>query len=197
MSRIAASSPLPTTPAPLALAQARALVAAIADPEIPVLTLADLGILREVSVLDDGTPGFRVVITPTYSGCPATARIIADIRNTLLAAGAAQVVVETRLSPAWSSTWLSPDARERLRAYGIAPPACGGSGAAVPGVAPAVAPVVTPVHWQPARRPPEPVPCPRCGSRETEALSTFGATACKALHRCRSCQEPFEYFKPI
>ncbi|MCU0868637.1 MAG: phenylacetate-CoA oxygenase subunit PaaJ [Burkholderiales bacterium] len=151
---------------------------AVLDPEVPVLSVVELGIVRAVSV-DAMTGAADVVVTPTYSGCPATEVIADAIRDALLAAGATQVAVRTQLEPAWTTDWLAPGAAEKLRAYGIAPPGARADGAAV-------------VRFVP-RRP----PCPRCGSRATEQLSRFGATACKALYRCTDCREPFEHFKPI
>ncbi len=154
--------------------QAWQTLAAVMDPEVPVLSVCELGIVRDVHA--DAT-GVDVVVTPTYSGCPATRVIESSIREALLDAGAAEVRVSTRLAPAWTTDWLSAEAREKLRAHGIAPPV---------GDAPVGVQVI---RFQPA--------CPRCGSRRTERLSAFGATACKALHRCVDCREPFEYFKPI
>lgn len=152
------------------LAAVRAIVGAIPDPEIPVVTLADLGILRDV-VLEDGSP--LVLLTPTYSGCPATEAIAAQVREALDAAGFADARVRTVLSPAWSTDWIGEDARRKLRDYGIAPPACSaGCG---------------------ARTPPA---CPRCGSAEVEMVSRWGSTPCKAHYRCVACREPFDYFKP-
>ena len=130
----------------------------VADPEIPVVSVVDLGIVRSV---ERG----RVVITPTYTGCPATEVIERDIRAALDAAGYRHVAVETALSPAWTTDWITPAGREKLRAYGVAPPTRGS------------------VH------------CPQCGSGQTEEISRFGSTACKALWRCRDCAEPFDLFK--
>ena len=150
------------------------VLAGVMDPEVPVLSVCDLGIVRAVEVADDE---LRVVVTPTYSGCPATEVIKASIREALLAAGAARVRVETRLAPAWTTDWIGPEAQEKLRLHGIAPPGrCAPAGQAV-------------IHFHPA--------CPRCRSRRTERLSEFGATACKALHRCLDCREPFEAMKAI
>ena len=159
--------------------QAWKVLEAVPDPEIPVVSVIELGIVREVDAAADGQ--LRVVVTPTYSGCPATEVIAEDIRNALLTAGAGSVSVETRLSPAWTTDWIATDAREKLRAYGIVPPgersACDGA---------------RPIHF--VRRQ---LPCPRCGSTDTARISEFGSTACKALYRCKDCLEPFEYFKPI
>ncbi len=158
----------------LSEARAWAALAAVPDPEIPVISVTELGIVREIAVDDDRV---RVTVTPTYAGCPATEAIAADIAQALRRAGAAEVVVDTRLSPSWTTDWLSDVAKEKLREYGIAPPARGAS--------------ERPLTFQPR------IPCPRCGGRATERLSAFGATACKALYRCTECREPFEYFKPI
>lgn len=161
-------------------AQAWEILKRVPDPEIPVISVTELGIVRDVQVSDADVD---VVVTPTYSGCPATEAIERSIREALSAAGAAQVRVTTQLSPAWTTDWITPAARDKLRAYGIAPPG----------------PVVAPPAGQPLRFMPRPAQadCPRCGSADTERLSAFGATACKALYRCRACREPFEYFKPL
>jgi ring-1,2-phenylacetyl-CoA epoxidase subunit PaaD len=150
----------------------------VADPEIPVISVTDLGIVRDVVTDGDDV---AVVVTPTYAGCPATEVIRASIEEALRAAGAASVHVSTRLDPPWTTDWITPDARKRLRQYGIAPPHT-------------VALDEQPIFFT-ARR--QPVECPRCRSDDTERLSQFGATACKALYRCRTCREPFEYFKPL
>ena len=149
----------------------------VPDPEIPVVSVCGLGIVRDVAVDGDLV---RVVVTPTYSGCPATEVIAASIREALLAAGAGAVRIETRLSPAWTTDWITPAARASLAAYGIVPP--GERDTA--GV-------------QPIRIIARTVSCPRCGGRPTTQLSAFGATACKALYRCEVCREPFEVFKAI
>jgi ring-1,2-phenylacetyl-CoA epoxidase subunit PaaD len=146
--------------------------ASVVDPEIPVLTIADLGVLRDVTV-NDGC--VEVAITPTYSGCPAMNMIGLEIELALQRAGFADAKVRTVLSPAWTTDWMSEDGRRKLREYGIAPPLVAGSRRALFGI--------------------EPVACPQCGSKDTEVLSEFGSTACKALWRCKSCREPFDYFK--
>jgi ring-1,2-phenylacetyl-CoA epoxidase subunit PaaD len=151
--------------------RALAALQAVTDPEIPVLTIADLGILREVSVHDDMV---EVTITPTYSGCPAMNMIALDIETALARAGIA-ARIRTSLTPAWTTDWLTDAARVKLAAYGIAPPEHTASRRALFGEA----------------RP----TCPRCGSAETELISAFGSTACKSLHRCRACREPFDAFK--
>jgi ring-1,2-phenylacetyl-CoA epoxidase subunit PaaD len=159
----------------LSEAQAWRVLAAVPDPEIPALSVTDLGIVREVREHDDA---LTVVVTPTYSGCPATEAIASAIRDALHEAGAPEVRIQTRLAPAWTSDWLTPQAAEKLRAYGIAPPLAAQAGQAL------------------RFAPPAP-PCPRCGAKRTTRLSEFGATACKALYRCETCREPFEYFKAI
>ena len=174
------------------------------DPEIPVVNLREMGILRRVR-RESGTGGALVVdITPTYSGCPAMRQMALDIEEALAPRFGA-VRVQTHLSPAWSTDWITPEAREKLRAWGIAPPVsqvgagtCGNGASAhasAPGAAPGAA---TGQALQFALRAttPEPVPCPRCGSVETMAVAQFGSTACKALYRCLACHEPFDYFKP-
>lgn len=152
--------------------QAWAVLDTVMDPEVPVLSVRDLGIVREVRVAGAHVD---VAVTPTYTGCPATEVIAQSIREALLAAGATSVRVETRLSPPWTTDWLSPEAADRLAQHGIAPP-CRHDAAAL-----------RPVRFLPR--------CPRCGAGRTEELSRFGATACKALYRCLECREPFEYFK--
>jgi ring-1,2-phenylacetyl-CoA epoxidase subunit PaaD len=157
-------------------AQAWQVLEQVADPEIPVVSVCDLGIVREVR--RDGQQ-LTVIVTPTYSGCPATELIQDEIRHALVTAGASSVEVQTRLSPAWSTDWISAAGRHKLREYGIVPPQAANGGV------------------QPIRVVPRSIECPRCGSRETTRLSQFGSTACKALWRCEQCKEPFEYFKPI
>jgi ring-1,2-phenylacetyl-CoA epoxidase subunit PaaD len=164
------------TGASITAVQAWAILGRVPDPEIPVISVTELGIVRDVQATDDVVD---VVVTPTYSGCPATEVIERSIREALTAAGAAEVRVTTRLAPAWTTDWIEPQAREKLRIYGIAPPGTTGAG-----------------QEQPLQFVPR-IDCPRCGSADTERLSQFGATACKALYRCRSCREPFEYFKPL
>lgn len=158
-------------------------LADLADPEIPVVSLSELGILRGVRTGTDGVP--EVVITPTYSGCPAMGQIEDDVRAALANAGLTARVV-TQLAPAWTTDWMSEAAREKLRAYGIAPPQCGSEPPA------ATAPLK--FSRQALRR--ETVPCPQCGSTHTTETSPFGSTACKAMYRCLDCLEPFDYFKP-
>jgi ring-1,2-phenylacetyl-CoA epoxidase subunit PaaD len=145
-----------------------AILAGVPDPEIPCVSVLDLGIVRDVS-------DARVVITPTYTGCPATIAIEQSIRKALNDNGYAAVAIETTLSPPWSTDWISDEGREKLRAYGIAPPPKGANAAALKNAAPAE--------------------CPRCGSSNTEELSRFGSTPCKALWRCKACAEPFDRFK--
>jgi ring-1,2-phenylacetyl-CoA epoxidase subunit PaaD len=161
------------------LAAAREIASAVPDPELPMLTLADLGILRDVTA-----DGHRLVvtITPTYSGCPALREIAEDLRRRLIQSGFSDVTVRTALAPAWSSDWITAEGRRKLREAGIAPPGPAPSG-----------PV--PLTLGPVRR--ERVACPRCGSAETTQTAAFGATACKALFRCETCREPFEYVKEI
>jgi ring-1,2-phenylacetyl-CoA epoxidase subunit PaaD len=156
--------------------QAWDVLSRVADPEIPVISVTELGIVREVRA--EGAT-VEVIVTPTYSGCPATEAIERSIAEALRDAGAADVRIETRLAPAWTTDWIAPEAREKLRRYGIAPPGA------------TLAADAQPVTFAPR------IDCPLCGSRNTERLSAFGATACKALYRCRDCLEPFEHFKPI
>lgn len=144
------------------------ILASVPDPEIPAVSVLDLGIVRDVNEA-------RVLITPTYTGCPATLAIEQAIRTALDAAGFEAVAIETTLSPPWSTDWISDAGREKLRAYGIAPPPKGAAAASLKNNAPAE--------------------CPRCGSSNTEELSRFGSTPCKALWRCKACAEPFDRFK--
>jgi ring-1,2-phenylacetyl-CoA epoxidase subunit PaaD len=155
----------------------------VLDPEVPAISVTELGIVREVIAHDDG---LEVVVTPTYSGCPATEVIAAAIADAVDAAGLGPARITQRRAPAWTTDWITPEGREKLRVYGIAPP--GACGAAAEGGAANVAPI---------RLMARNVPCPRCGSAQTERLSAFGSTACKALYRCVACREPFEHFKPI
>lgn len=156
-------------------ARAREVAAAVTDPELPMLTLEDLGVLRDVSVDDAGA--VDVAITPTYSGCPAMETIRTDLVDVLSQAGYRQVCVEFVLAPAWTTDWMTDAGRDKLAAYGVAPPE--------------------------RRRPDGPVPlqlsvrCPQCGSLDTRESSRFGSTACKSLWVCRSCREPFDRFKPL
>ena len=152
----------------------------VLDPEVPALSVCDLGIVREI--IDDGA-GLEVVLTPTYSGCPATEVIERSVLDALAAADLGPARVSLRRAPAWTTDWMSAEGKTKLRSYGIAPP-----GPSLPDGA------------QPIRivgRRAEVVACPRCASLSTERLSAFGSTACKSLYRCLACREPFEFFKPI
>jgi ring-1,2-phenylacetyl-CoA epoxidase subunit PaaD len=152
------------------------LLRAVPDPEIPVLSIVDLGIVRHVRHEADGR--LHVGITPTYSGCPATDAIRSAVRAVLDAHGYPQAALDEVLAPPWSSDWLTPEAHRKLAAFGIAPPEEALS---------------SPRHlWQAPQ-----VRCPRCGSRDSQRLSEFGSTPCKAHYRCRACAEPFDYFKCI
>ncbi len=169
-----------------------AWLADVADPEIPVISVIDLGIVRDVQVSDDGA--CIVTITPTYSGCPAM-QVIADaVTAALMGHGVARVELRTQLSPAWTTDWMSAQGKAKLKEYGIAPPAQqvidisglrtgSGSGSAL---ADAVRRGVRAIPK---------VVCPRCGSSHTENTSQFGSTPCKALYKCLDCREPFDYFK--
>ncbi len=147
----------------------------IPDPEIPVISIVELGIVRDVS--KDETGRVTVSITPTYSGCPAMMAIEKDIKTTLMAEGYQDVVVKLVYSPVWTTDWIPEVAKEKLRQYGIAPPVESTSDKSV-----------LSLH-------PRTVPCPRCGSIQTTMVSAFGSTACKSLYKCLSCLEPFDYFK--
>jgi ring-1,2-phenylacetyl-CoA epoxidase subunit PaaD len=158
----------------------------VPDPEIPVVSVVELGIIRSVE-WDAADPAMVVVrVTPTYSGCPATEIISSDIRAALRAAGVPRVKLEIQLAPAWTTDWMAPEARAKLRTYGIAPPATGGARVARIDISGLRSP----------RRAQAIVACPHCGSERTRVLSQFGSTACKAQYRCDTCLEPFDYFKP-
>lgn len=157
-----------------------AVLEGVRDPEVPVISVVDLGIVRDVVVEGDA---LVVVVTPTYSGCPATEAIEQSIVAALDDAGLGPTRVRMQRAPAWTSDWISAEGRAKLHAYGIAPPGP---------VEPAAA---APLRFVP--RSIAPLECPRCASTNTERLAAFGSTACKALWRCRSCGEPFEHFKPI
>ena len=150
----------------------------IPDPEVPVITLDELGIVRN---LRETAGGLEVVLTPTYSGCPATELIQDDVRAALAAFGEIEITMQR--APAWTTDWISEEGRRKLKDYGIAPP-----GPVIASEAP-----IRLVHRASISR----LACPRCGSENTEKLSAFGSTACKALYRCLACREPFEYFKPL
>jgi ring-1,2-phenylacetyl-CoA epoxidase subunit PaaD len=147
----------------------------VADPEVPVLSIIDLGIVRDVFV-DSAIGSVRVVITPTYSGCPAMDVIAMQIRMCLLSKGAKQVLVENQISPSWTTDWMTEKGKEKLEAYGIAPPKRKSS---------------NPL----ALFEEDTVTCPKCKSDDTVLTSQFGATSCKALYKCNHCKEPFEHFK--
>jgi ring-1,2-phenylacetyl-CoA epoxidase subunit PaaD len=161
--------------------EARAVAETVTDPELPMLTLADLGVLRDVRT-ERGT--VVVEITPTYTGCPAMGVMRADLVRALREAGYPEVDVRTVLAPPWSTDWISSDGRRKLAEAGIAPP----------GSAPARPSGPVPLQLGPTVRA---LSCPLCGSADTEELSPFGATACKDLHRCRGCGEPFEHVKEL
>jgi ring-1,2-phenylacetyl-CoA epoxidase subunit PaaD len=159
----------------------RSVAETVTDPELPMLTLSDLGVLRDVRVERSTVV---VEITPTYTGCPAMGVMRADLVHALRSAGFADVDVRTVLAPAWSTDWITAEGRRKLVEAGIAPP----------GAAPVREPGPVPLSLGPTRRTAD---CPLCGSPDTEEISEFGATACKALRRCRSCREPFEHVKEI
>ncbi len=157
------------------MVSARSAAAEVPDPEIPVLTIEDLGILRDVEVADDGQ--VRVTITPTYSGCPAMEAIRADVLAALAEAGYDDARVDLVLSPAWTTDWMSEEGRRKLEEYGVAPPVPHDTGGPVP--------LTLSLR------------CPQCGSPDTRELSRFGSTACKSLWVCNACREPFDHFKNI
>ena len=178
-----------TTAASARVAQAWAVLAQIPDPEVPAVTLCDLGMVRSVHELGEM---LEVALTPTYSGCPATEMIEMSVVDGLQNAGLGPVQVVLQRAPAWTTDWITEEGRNKLRAYGIAPP----------GITQPHQPItlrfVPPDQYRQQRAVSSAdVSCPRCGSAQTERLSAYGSTACKALYRCTSCREPFEYFKPI
>lgn len=152
-------------------------LATVSDPEIPVISVVDLGIVRELTWLN--TDVCEVTITPTYSGCPAMQVIAENVEQALRGLGVEKISIRTQLSPAWTTDWMSPAGREKLKAYGIAPPMQ--SAIDISALGSRVVPDIA---------------CPRCDSLHTRLLSQFGSTACKALYRCNECLEPFDYFKP-
>lgn len=156
------------------------LLETVTDPEVPVLTILDLGIVRavEISTLADNTIKPIITITPTYSGCPAMDVISMNIRMVLLQAGYQQMEIKQVLSPAWTTDWMSEEGKNKLKAYGIAPPQYKQA-------------VCSPDAFQEE----EAIPCPQCNSWNTTLVSQFGSTACKALYKCNDCKEPFDYFK--
>jgi len=163
------------------VSQAWDVLHGVLDPEVPAISVTDLGIVRDVIEHGDG---LEVIVTPTYSGCPATEVIEQAISDAIVTAGLGPARVTQRRAPAWTTDWITPEGREKLRAYGIAPPGSCASEATASNV-------------QPIRLMARNVACPRCGSAQTERLSAFGSTACKSLYRCVACREPFEHFKPI
>jgi len=158
-----------------ALAEAREACCSVADPELPVVTIGDLGIVRDVAVSSSGA--VEVVLTPTYSGCPASEAIRDDVRAALLARGFTDISIRTKLAPAWTTDWINEAGRRKLAEHGIVPP----SGRANAGGV---------VDLELGVR------CPRCGSIETRLVSRFGSTACQAMYRCTECLEPFDRIKP-
>lgn len=168
-------------------AAAWAVLDTVPDPEVPALSLRDLGVVRELHIAEEegAAAVLEVVLTPTYSGCPATEVIADSVRTALEEEGLGPVKITHRLAPAWTTDWISEVGRRKLLEYGIAPPEHLGVPSSTAGAV------------QPIRLRLRPVACPRCGSADTERLAAFGSTACKALHRCLACREPFEHFKPI
>lgn len=170
-----ASAAQPPRNDPTAAAHALAILETVKDPEVPVLSVVELGVVRQVEV--SGT-SVTVTITPTYSGCPALQAIEQDIESALRAGGYETVTLKTEYAPAWTTDWMSEPAKEKLRAYGIAPPGH-----------------VTAQQIQPLGATVRTVSCPFCGSPNTSLESEFGPTACKSLHVCHACRQPFEHFK--
>ena len=175
-----ASAPIVMTPASERIQRAWDVLGSVLDPEVPALSVCDLGIVRDVIEESDG---LQIVLTPTYSGCPATEVIAHDVIATIDAAGLGPARVTLQRAPAWTTDWISEQGRRKLFDYGIVPPGPVRDDGAVP---------IRFFNGSVER-----LACPRCGSRNTERLSAFGSTACKALHRCLACREPFEHFKPI
>ncbi|CAN5293665.1 phenylacetate-CoA oxygenase subunit PaaJ [soil metagenome] len=163
------------------LARAWAVLDTVLDPEVPVVSLRELGIVRDVELADDG---IVVVLTPTYSGCPATELIQQNVLDAMAAAGLGPVRIRMQRAPAWTTDWITAEGRRKMQDYGIVPPAHIDVSQGVP------------LRFVP-RATATSLDCPRCHSARTERLSAFGSTACKSLYRCIACGEPFEYFKPI
>jgi ring-1,2-phenylacetyl-CoA epoxidase subunit PaaD len=160
--------------------RAWAVLGGVPDPEVPALSVRDLGIVRDV--IDHGDE-LEVVLTPTYSGCPATEAIEHSVLSAIEAEGLGPARATLRRAPAWTTDWISAEGKRKLREYGIAPPG------------PAMPEAQVPIRLVGRRS--EAIACPHCGSLHTEKLSAFGSTACKALYRCQACREPFEHFKPL
>ena len=186
------ASAQPVRPAPASrIERAWAVLATVPDPEVPAVSVCDLGIVRDVIVSGagsgDGVEGdaLEIVLTPTYSGCPATEAIAADVVAALDAAGLGPARVTLRRAPAWTSDWISPEGRAKMLAYGIVPPG------------PARADGAVPMRFLGRGLAAPRLACPRCGSADTERLAVFGSTACKSTWRCLACREPFEQFKAI
>ena len=157
------------------------VLSTVLDPEVPAVSVRDLGIVRDVIEHDDG---LEIVLTPTYSGCPATEVIEHDILQAIAAAGLGPARATLKRAPAWTTDWISAEGKRKLLAYGIVPPG------------PATNAEV-PIRFFPRTAKTVALACPRCGSHDTERLAAFGSTACKATWRCLACKEPFEHFKPI
>lgn len=170
-----------TSPTP-PLDELRTLAGSVCDPELPPLTLVDLGILRDVEWVDDTV---IVTLTPTYSGCPAVEYIEDEVRRVLAAAGCDAIRIERAFTPSWTTDWITDEGRRKMTDAGIAPPRPTGPSAGGP------VPVTLGRKQKPA------IACPRCGASDTTEVSPFGSTACKALYRCEACSEPFDYFKEI
>lgn len=153
------------------------LLSEIADPEIPVITIVELGVVRDIEIITNSS--IHLKITPTYSGCPAMKQIEDDVKKKLMENGFTDINIETIYSPAWTTDWITPEAKEKLKAYGIAPPEHTSEDKS----------------WLTGK--PKTVQCPQCKSSNTKLISQFGSTACKALYQCQDCLEPFDYFKCI
>lgn len=153
------------------------LLSEIPDPEIPVISIIELGVIRDITINDEKS--IQLKITPTYSGCPAMKQIEDDVRKKLTENGFTSITINTVFSPPWTTDWLTPEAKEKLRQYGIAPPEHS----------------TEDKSWLTGK--PKTICCPRCKSQNTKLISQFGSTACKALYQCKDCLEPFDYFKCI
>jgi ring-1,2-phenylacetyl-CoA epoxidase subunit PaaD len=182
-----ATAPIPQDARDARITLAWEVLGTVLDPEVPALSLCDLGIVRDVLPQGDAAgSALEIVLTPTYSGCPATELIERLVIEAIDAAGLGPARVRLQRAPAWTTDWISTAGRRKLRDYGIAPPGALAAGAAVP------------LRFISRRAMAStPIACPRCASTDTTQLSAYGSTACKALYRCLACLEPFEYFKPI
>lgn len=197
MDTLPAAHAVITSPAMLSREAIWARLADVPDPEIPVISIVDLGIVRGVELSDSGV--CTVTLTPTYSGCPATEVIATDVRQALSSMGCSSVIIKTQLSPAWTTDWMNDETKAKLREYGIAPPHvthASEQAVDISRIRPFGLSLSKSIRESPSTGSGRMVSCPRCASTSTETLSQYGSTPCKAQYRCLACREPFDYFKP-